>query len=98
MADAHQVELPQVDPSNEGKAATQHLWEAVRVGGVGYDNDRQALEAMCATVPTELGASLAIKATAKLTWESIAVERIGGDRVGRATLQRLHQEWEGLAF
>jgi hypothetical protein len=38
----------------------------VHVGGVSYDNDRRVLEALCAVVPTELGASLVIKATAKL--------------------------------
>ena len=52
MADAHQVELPRVDPSNEGKAATQHLWEAVHVGGISYNDDCRALEALCATVST----------------------------------------------
>ena len=53
---------------------------------------------MCAAVPTELDASLANKATAKLAWELIAAARFGGDRVRRATLQGLRGEWEGLAF
>jgi hypothetical protein len=53
---------------------------------------------LCAAVPTELGASLANKATEKLAWESIAAARIGGDRVCWATLQQLRQEQEGLAF
>ncbi|XP_066365045.1 uncharacterized protein [Miscanthus floridulus] len=35
---------------------------------------------------------------AKLAWESIATARIGGDHVRRATLQRLRQGWEALAF
>ena len=48
------------------KLQTWRLWEAVHVGGVDYDNDRRVLEALCAAVPTELGASLANKATAKL--------------------------------
>ena len=61
------------------------LWEAVHVGGVDYDDDRRALEALCATVPTELGASLTNKATTKLAWESIAAACIGGDRVRRAS-------------
>ncbi|XP_066374520.1 uncharacterized protein [Miscanthus floridulus] len=55
----------------------------------------RALEALCAAVPTELGTSLANKAMTKLAWESIVVARIGGDRVRRATLQRLRREWEG---
>ena len=70
----------------------------VHIGGVDYDNDRRALEALCAVVPIELGASIANKATTKLAWESITAARIGGDRVRRAMLQRLRGEWEGLAF
>ena len=69
------------------KLQARHLWEAVHVGGVGYDDDRRALEALCAAVPTELGASLANKATAKLAWEAIAVARVGGDHVHRATYE-----------
>jgi hypothetical protein len=79
------------------KLQARRLWEAVHVGGVNYDDDRRALEALCAAVPTEFGASLANKATAKLAWDSIATARIGGDRVRRATLQCLQGEWEGLS-
>ena len=71
------------------KLQAQRLWEVVHVGGVSYDDDRRALEALCAVVPTELGASLANKATTKLAMESIATTRIGDNRVRRATLQRL---------
>jgi hypothetical protein len=53
---------------------------------------------LCATIPTELGAFIANKATTKLAWESIAMAHVGEDRVHRATLQRLRGEWEGLAF
>ena len=48
------------------KLQARWLWEAVHVGGGDYDNDRRALEALCVVVPTELGASLANKATTKL--------------------------------
>jgi len=48
------------------KLQAQRLWEAVHVGSVDYDDDRRALEALCAAVPTELDASLTNKATAKL--------------------------------
>ena len=68
------------------KLQAWRLWEAVHVGGVDYDDDRRALEALCAAVPTKLGASLSNKATAKLEWESIDAARIGGDHVCRATL------------
>jgi hypothetical protein len=70
----------------------------VHVGGVDYDDDRRELEALCAAVPTELSASIANKATTKLAWDAIAAARVGGDRVRRATLQRLRGEWEALAF
>jgi hypothetical protein len=66
----------------------RHLWGAVHVSGVGYGDDRRALET-CVAVSTELGDSFAYKATVKLVWESIATARVGGDRVRRATLQRL---------
>ena len=72
--------------------------EAVHVGSVHYENDCRALEALCAAVPTELGASIANKATAKLAWDAIAAARVGGDGVCRATLQQLRGEWEALAF
>ena len=61
----------------------------VHVGDVSYDDDRRMLETLCAAVPTELGASLANKAMAKLAWESIAAPCVGGDCVCRATLQCL---------
>ena len=48
------------------KLQARRLWEAVHVGNVDYDDDRRALEALCTAVPTELGTSLANKATAKL--------------------------------
>jgi hypothetical protein len=68
------------------KLQARRLWEAVHIGGIDYDGDRQALEALCAAVSTELGASLA---KTKLEWESITATRIGGDRVRRTTLQHL---------
>ena len=49
-------------------------------------------------MPADLGAALANKPTAKLAWEAIATERLGGERVRRATLQRLRGEWESLIF
>jgi len=53
---------------------------------------------LCAAVPPEIDASLANKATAKEAWDSIATARLGDHRIRRATLPRLRQEWEGLAF
>jgi hypothetical protein len=80
------------------KLQVRWLWEVVHVGGVSYNDDRRALEALCTAVPTKLGASLANKATMKLAWELIAMACVSGDRVHRATLQRLRREWKGLAF
>jgi hypothetical protein len=80
------------------KLQARRLWEAVSIGGVIYDDDRRALEALCASVPIELAAIIANKPTAKMAWDAIATQRIGGDRVRRATLQRLQGEWEALAF
>jgi hypothetical protein len=71
------------------KLQARRLWKAVHVSGVNYDDDHRVLEALCAAVPIELGASLANKATAKLAWESIAAARVDRDRVHQGTLQRL---------
>ena len=68
------------------KMQARQLWETVDVGGVDFHDDRRALEAIRAAVPTEMGAPLADKAMTKEAWDSIAVARIGVDRVHRATL------------
>ena len=80
------------------KLQARRLWEAVHIGGVSDDDDHRALEALCTAVPTELGASLADKATTKLASESIAVACVDENHVRQAMLQRLRGEWEGLAF
>jgi hypothetical protein len=80
------------------KLQARRLWEAVHVSGVDYDDDRRALETLCAAVPTKLGTSLANKPTTKLAWEAIAAARIGGDRVRRATLQRLRRSGKPSPF
>ena len=56
------------------------------------------MEALCVSVPPEIGATLANKPTAKLAWEAIEARRVGSDHVRRAALQRLRGEWEGLTF
>jgi hypothetical protein len=47
------------------KMQAWQLWDAVEFGDVEFHDDRRALEALCATVPPEIGASLANKATTK---------------------------------
>lgn len=61
----------------------RELWDVVHYGGVGYDGDRRALEALCTIVSPEQGVALANKVSAKLAWEAIATRRIGGVRVLR---------------
>ena len=74
------------------------LWDAIKYDGADYEQDRRALEALCAAVPPEIGATIANKPTAKLAWEAIEARRVGSDCVRCAALQRLRGEWEGLTF
>jgi hypothetical protein len=76
----------------------RHMWEAVRYGDVDYYEDRRALDALIAAVPSELQFSLSKKRTVKEAWDAIAAARIGSDRVRKTTLQALLKEWENLAF
>ena len=62
------------------------MWEAVRYGDVKYDQDRRALDALIATVPSEMQFSLTNKRTAKEAWDAIVVARIGSDRTRKSTL------------
>jgi len=68
------------------KLQARGLWDAVRYVNVDYDEDRRTLEALCAAVPPEVGASITNKPTAKHVSEAIATRRVGGERVQRATL------------
>jgi hypothetical protein len=43
-------------------------------------------------------ASLANKTTAKDAWDSITTTRVGLDHAQKVTVQKLHQEWDHLAF
>jgi hypothetical protein len=43
----------------------RHMWKAVRYGDVNYYEDRQALDALIAVVPSEMQFSLSKKRTAK---------------------------------
>jgi len=80
------------------KLQARFLWDAITCDDVDYEQDRCALEALCAAVPAEIGATIPNKPTAKLAWEAMEARRVGSDRVRRATLQRLCGEWEGLTF
>ncbi|CAN6318595.1 unnamed protein product [Urochloa humidicola] len=80
------------------KLQAREMWDAVKYGDVGRHEDKRALEALVAAVPPEMGAVLTTKLTAKDAWDAIATARIGSEHAWRSTLQRLHQEWERLAF
>jgi hypothetical protein len=74
------------------------MWKVVRYGDVDYHEDRRALYALIAVVPSEMQFSLSKKQTAKEVWDAIAAARIGSDRAHKTTLQTLRKEWENLAF
>jgi hypothetical protein len=76
----------------------RHMWEAVQYGDVDYYEDRRALDALIATVSSEMQFSLSKKQTAKEAWDAIAAARIGSNLTRKAMLQALHKEWENLAF
>jgi hypothetical protein len=70
----------------------RHMWEAVRYGDVDYYEDRRALDALIAAVPSEMQFSLSKKRTTKEAWDAIAAARIGSDRARKTTLQELRKE------
>jgi hypothetical protein len=74
------------------------MWDAVRYGDVDYYEDRRALDALIATVPSKMQFSLSKKRTAKEAWDVITTARIGSDRAYKTTLQALRKEWENLTF
>jgi hypothetical protein len=76
----------------------RHMWEAVRYDDANYYEDRRALDALIAAVPSELQFSLSKMRTAKEAWDAIAAARIGSNRARKTTLQALRKKWENLAF
>jgi hypothetical protein len=76
----------------------RHMWAAVWYGDVDYYEDRRALDALIATVSSEMQFSLSKKWIAKEAWDAIAAVRIGSDRAPKTTQQALRKEWENLAF
>ena len=62
------------------------MWEAVRYGDVDYDQDRRALDALIAAVPSEMQFSLTNKRTTKEAWDAIAAACIGSARAHKSTL------------
>jgi hypothetical protein len=78
------------------KLQARHLWDAVEFDDAEFDDDRNALDAICNAVPEDMIPALATKATAKEAWEAIRTLRIGDDRVRKATAQNLRAEYEAI--
>jgi hypothetical protein len=74
------------------------MWEVVRYDDIDYYEDRRALDALIAAVPSEMQFSLSKKRTAKEAWDAVAAARIGSDRTRKTILHALHKERENLAF
>jgi hypothetical protein len=70
----------------------RHMWEAVQYGDVDYYEDRRALDALIAAVPSEMQFSLSKKRIAKEAWDAIAAARIDSDHARKITLQALRKE------
>jgi hypothetical protein len=73
------------------KLQAQQLWEAVRVSGVSHNDDRRALEALCAAVPFDVAATIADKATAKMAWDA---SRCGGSAASACVAPRYNSSEE----
>jgi hypothetical protein len=97
VAYPHQDHLRRVGCGDEG-TTTGATHEVVRYCDVDYYEDRRALDALIAAVPSEMQFSLSKKRTAKEAWDAIAAARIGSDHVHKTMLQALRKEWENLAF
>ena len=80
------------------KLHAQWLWDAVRYGNADLHENRRALEALLVVAPMEMASTIVNKETTKDTWDDIAVAHVSSDCARKHTLQRLHQEWERLAF
>jgi hypothetical protein len=80
------------------KLQAWQLWDAVEFGDAEFHEDRLALDAILASVPSEMVASLADKPTTKDAWDSITATHVGLNRARMVTVQKLHPEWECLTF
>jgi hypothetical protein len=80
------------------KLQAQQLWDAVEFTDAEFHEDRLALDALLASVSSKMVSSLVDKPTSKDAWDSIVASHIGIDRVWKATVQKLCQEWDRLTF
>jgi hypothetical protein len=56
------------------------------------------LNSIGSAVLLELISTLVTKSSAREAWESIKIMRVGGDRVRKASSQKLRREYKQLAF
>jgi phenylalanine-4-hydroxylase len=68
------------------KLQARQLWNAVEFGDFEFHEDRLVLDALLASVPSEMVASLADKPTAKDAWDSITATHVSLDRAQKATM------------
>jgi hypothetical protein len=74
------------------------LWEVIEAEGKDRVKDRLALAAILCGVPPEMKVGLAVKKTAKETWDSVKWMCGGDERVKAANVQCLTKEFELLSF
>jgi hypothetical protein len=80
------------------KMQARNLWDAIEPGGVSLQADRMVLDAITSAVPSEMVASLAVKATALEAWKVVKERRIGSDQVQKTEAQRLLRQFENIRF
>jgi hypothetical protein len=80
------------------KLEARLLLVVVSPGGVDFQVDRMALDAICSAVPPEVISTLTTKATAREAWESIKTMIVGGKHVRKVSTQKLRREYELLMF
>jgi broad specificity phosphatase PhoE len=80
------------------KLQARQLCDAVEFGDAEFHEDRLTLDALLASIPSQMVASLADKSAAKDAWDSIVATRVDLNRARKATMQKLRQEWDRLAF
>jgi hypothetical protein len=76
----------------------RRLLDVIKTGEGEYKDDRAALEGLLCSVPVEMIPMLAVKSTAKETWDAIKTIRIGAERVRESKAQILRGQYEEIRF